>query len=373
MHTRRKNVYAAEFFAALFCCFALSVFSSINPASAQPETPLDQLFTIRAIVVDETARSSSRARQIALLKAEEEAYGKLLRKITQLEDRAFLPALSVQERQALISGLEIVEEQTSSRRYVATMNVRFEPSRVSAFLANYSVPHVLGTGRPILVLHAHKRGLTTLLWQHDEIINQARNQVDWVNRIRGYQFARGEISERLALSASEVNELQTDPALSVGAANGLESAVLISSRVSHKTDGSRHLEFRYIATDSGVAGEDSVLFSGGQESAALVAMYDQILEVIDGAWRERLLVDTGSQGELEVLVPSTDLESFAEVESRLAKVTLVQSYTIGMIGLPISQIRLNYTGRADQLGLALRFEGLDLKPYGAGFIMELRQ
>jgi len=366
-----------KYIARLFGLFALFItsaliFSAANQVNARQDTPLDQLFTIRDIKLDETASSANRARQAALLKAEVEAYEKLLRKITQIEDRALLPELEVSERQALISGLEIVEEQTSSRRYLATMNVRFEPSRVSNFLARYNVPHVLGTGRPILVLHAHQRGLAKFLWEGDPVIANATEAVDWVNRIRGYKFARGEIRERLAISASEVQGLNHDAALKVGEMNALQSAVLISSGIVNSDDGNQMLSFVYSATDSGVSGTEALEIIGGDETAAMTAMFNYVLEVIDGSWRERLLVDTGTQGELMVLVPSLSLEDLAELERRLVAVTLVQSYEIREVGIPLSQFYLRYTGREEQLALALRFEGLDLKPFGAQVMLELR-
>lgn len=372
MPTFSKLVLRLGLCSFLFCAGIVGGGLGGTAAQAQSDTPLDQLFTIRAIRVDEIARSSNRARQEALLTAEQEAYDKLLKKITQQVDRQRLPALSAQERQALISGLEIVEEQSSSRRYLATLNVRFEPSRVSSFLASYGVPHVLGTGRPILVLHAHKRGLTTFLWQPDQAMIEARATVDWVNRIRGYEFARGEIRERLALTASEVLDFNVEPALAVGSFNSLQSTVMISSEVKFDRAGNMSLLFRYLATDSGVSGQGEIALSSGKEATALAQMYDQILEVIDGAWRERLLVDTGSQGELEVLVPSLELASYAEIEKRLSEVTLVQSFSVMAVGLPLSQLHLIYTGREDQLALALRFEGLDLRPYGDQIILELR-
>lgn len=343
------------------------------PVTAKQDSVLDQLFTIRDIRLDETAANANRARQAALAKAEVEAYEKLLRKITQPGDRALLPELSTAERQGLISGIDFVDEQSSSRRYLATVNVRFEPSRVSAFLASYSVPHVLGTGRAILVLHSHRRGLANYLWDTDQSLEAARAQVDWLNRIRGYRFARGEIRERLAVSAEEVQALRADAALTVASHNRLESAVLISSSLETAADGSRLLAYDYLATDSGVTGTDVVPFGDGDETAALVAMYDQILEVIDSAWRERLLVDTGRQGEMEVLLPTLSLDNLALVEQRLAEISLLQHFELRQIGLPMSRLYLRFTGREDQLALALRFAGLDLKPYGEQLMIELRK
>lgn len=356
-----------------FLIMAITALFLASPnAHARQDTPLDQLFTIRDIKLDEVASSANRARQVALLKAEEEAYQKLLRKITQLEDRGILPELSVVERQALISGIEIVDEQASSRRYLATMNVRFEPDRVSEFLASYNVPHVLGTGRPILVLHAHQRGLAKFLWENDPVVSQARLEVDWVNRIRGYRFARGEIRERLAITATEVQSLNPETIEKIGEINSLNSAVMISSQVGRSENGSPILSFNYIATDSGVSGEEVLPIIEGDEQAAIVAMFEHVLEVIDGAWRGRLLVDTGKQGELNVVVPSLSLNTIAEIERRLAAVTLVQSYEARLVGIPLSHYYLRYTGREEQLALALRFEGLDLIPYGTKVMLELR-
>lgn len=371
MQNQLKYIARFSGFFTLFIVAAI-FFSPASQVNARQDTPLDQLFTIRDIKLDETASSANRARQAALLKAEVAAYEKLLRKITQVEDRALLPELEVSERQALISGLEIVEEQTSSRRYLATMNVRFEPSRVSSFLARYNVPHVLGTGRPILVLHAHQRGLAKFLWESDPVIDSAREAVDWVNRIRGYRFARGEINERLVVSASEVQRLNHDAALKVGKINALQSAVLISSEIVKSDDGRQMLSFVYSATDSGVSGAEQLAIAGDDEAEAMTAMFNYVLEVIDGSWRERLLVDTGTQGDLTVVVPSISLEDLAELERRLGAVTLVQSYQVREVGIPLSQFHLRYTGREEQLALALRFEGLDLKPFGAQLMLELR-
>lgn len=351
-------------------CLAVSTQSH---AQVPDDTPLDQLFTIRAIKVDETARSADRARRNALGQAELQAYQKLLQKITQQEDRDRLPDLSASERQALISGIDFVDEQSSNRRYIATVNVRFEPSLVSNFLAEYGVPHVLSTGRPVLVLHAHQNGLTQYLWDVDSALENARASVDWLNRIRGYKFARGSIKERLNVTASEVFDFNLPQAQVIAELNGLEATTIISSKMENHSSSGAVLTYQYYATDSGVEGNGELLVADGDNTSALVAMYDEILEIIDGAWRERLLVDTGSAGEIEVVVPSLSLESLAELEQRLSGVTLVQSVKTVAIGLPLSEYHISFTGRPDQLSMALRFEGLDLKPYGDKMILELRQ
>lgn len=352
-----------------------SLFMLCLPAQAQGDMPLDQLFTIRNIKVDETARSAADARLTALAKAEVEAYQKLLNKLTQPDARARLPELSIAQRQALISGIELVDEQTSSRRYLATLNVRFEPSLVSDFFAEYEVPHVLAAGRPILVVHSHRRGMQSILWEPDTTLRQARDSVDWANRIRAYVFPRGEMRERLSLTAGEIEDRNVAAALRVGKFNTLNSALILSTKVVTKAGGSAVLTYQFYATDSDLSGEGEIDLNGADAASeidGLIDIYELVLDQIDTAWRERLLVDTGEQGSLDVVIPSQSFERLREIERRLSEITLVQALSIKKIGIPLTRITLDYTGKQEQLSLALRFAGLDLKPYGADMMIDLR-
>ena len=345
---------------------------NFGAVQAQSVDSLDRLFTIREIKVDERARSASEARNTALAKAEQQAYEKLLKKITQPEGRAKLPVLAKQELEALISGIEVVEEQASSRRYTATLNVRFEPANVSQFLARYGVPHVLSTGRGIVVLHAHREGLDEFLWQPNSATLEARASVDWLNRIRQYVFPRGEMRERLAVTFREIEAFDAGGNGEIAAFHDVESILMISSRWTEDDSGGR-LSYRFLSNDGGLLGQDSV-WSQGQnaQTVATKLMFEQVLELIDTAWRDQLLVDTGTGGKMAVLVPTTSLDVLTEIQKKLDDVTLVQGLQLLSVGLPFSRVSFHYTGREDQLTLALRYAGLSLEMYGDQKLLRLR-
>jgi len=358
----------------LFCIFAAlaGVFAaSVSAWAQEKEDPLDRLFTIQAVKVDETASRASEARRVALAKAEQLAYEKLLGKLTQPEGREKLPTLSAREIQAMISGIEVVEEQSSSRRYLATLDVRFEPGLVSQFLAQYKVPHVLGTGRGILVVHAHSRGLEDLLWEEDATLAAARSRVDWLNRIRQYVFPRGEMKERARLTYEEVAHLEPRDVLALARLYDVRSALILSSRWHMEPGKGGVLDYRFLNTDGNIGGEGRIV-SAADEESAIAAMYEAALDEIDSAWRAQLLVDTGQGGVLDVMVSSTELGLYNQVMSRLSDVSLVGDVEQLEIGLPFSRVRFRYTGREDQLVLALRYAGLALSSYGDSQLLALR-
>lgn len=340
--------------------------------SAQQIDSLDRLFTIRELKVDETARHASEARRDALASVETEAYQKLLLKITQPEGRIMLPELSAGEIQALISGIEVVEEQSSSRRYTATLNVRFEPGLVSQFLAEYKVPHVLSTGRGVLVLHAHKDPFNEFMWMPSEAMLQAREQVDWVNRIREYVFSRGELKERAAVTFTEVRNMEARSANMIARAQDVQSVLLISTEWVLGNAGSS-LFYEYRSLDGQAKGSGKLDKSfGGEEAGLLQLAYEIILDQIDSEWRSQLLVDTGEGGEFEALVPTSSGSVLSTVEKRIADVTLVGNFKILELAVPLSRIRFSYTGREEQMRLALRYAGLNIEDYGAEKMVSLR-
>jgi len=363
---RKRLIYIKITFlrlAAISVFFGLTLLAG-GKTMAQPIDSLDRLFTIREIKVDETAAKASTARQSAFAAAETAAYGKLLQKITQPEGRALLPELTVQQIQAMITGIEVVDEQSSSRRYIATLNIRFEPASVSQFLAQHGVPHVLSTGRGVLVLHAHRDGLSEYLWQPSEASEVARASVDWLNRIRNYVFPRGEIRERLAVTYGEIEALQAGGASVIAAFQNVQSVLMISSDWERRDEGGI-LTYSFLSSDEALKGSSVVeQGKGGTQAQALAQMFEAILEEIDTAWRDQLLVDTGTGGDMIALVPNTELKILTDVENLLADVTLVQGFEILSVGLPFSQVGFHYTGREDQLVLALKYAGLQLTDYG---------
>lgn len=341
-----------------------------GPVSANEESELDALFTIRRVGVDVTAASAAVARTRALEQAESKAFDLLIAKLTQPEDRENLPALSRTERLNLIRGIEVVEEKSSTRRYVAYLNVAFEPSLVSRFFADYGVPHIFSAGAGLLVFHVHRRGPVITFWEKDPVIDAAREDVDWVNRLRIYDWATGSLSERVTLTADQVTHFDGEASLTLAQQYGREAALLLV------TDWDASLG---VLTYEAALMPVGVRFQGGfdtgtapqREKAGLMAAYNEILEAVDADWRSKLLVDVSLAASIDVDVPSMALDHWLDIQTRLDRVSLIRRTETLLLGLPISQIRIHYTGLEEQLLLALNEVGLTVEEDGAGYRLTL--
>lgn len=103
-----------------------------RPPAAQPGAGTSA-YAVGGIAVDVTARSVDEARRIAWTQAERKAWPQLWSRLTgRAESEA--PRLSDGQIDAMVAGIESQGERFSANRYIATLGVVFDRSRVAGGL-----------------------------------------------------------------------------------------------------------------------------------------------------------------------------------------------------------------------------------------------
>ena len=100
----------------------------------------DSLYDVAKVTVDTTAKDAVAARKTGMAQAEMRAMNILLDRLVQPSVREQLPEFSHAEVQELVSGVAVRKEQTSTTRYIATLDVRFNEYDVKQFLADNAIP-----------------------------------------------------------------------------------------------------------------------------------------------------------------------------------------------------------------------------------------
>jgi uncharacterized protein DUF2066 len=100
----------------------------------------DSLYDVAKVSVDTTAKDAVAARNTGMAQAEMRAMNILLERLVSQSVREQLPAFSHEEIEDLVSGVAVRKEQTSTTRYIATLDVRFNEYAVKQFLADNAIP-----------------------------------------------------------------------------------------------------------------------------------------------------------------------------------------------------------------------------------------
>lgn len=110
--------------------FCLSIFAG-TPAVAQP-------YEVSNIAVDVEGENAMDARTKALNKARRDGFHILTTRMLDAGERASLPDIDDATIATMVNDFEINREKYSKNRYLASVNIRFNPHAVQGFLGRYT-------------------------------------------------------------------------------------------------------------------------------------------------------------------------------------------------------------------------------------------
>ncbi len=121
-------------------------------AAANSAVAADSLYDVAKVTVDTSAKDAVAARNTGMAQAEMRAMKILLDRLVPRSVQEQLPEFSHEEIEDLVSGVAVRQEQTSTTRYIATLDVRFNEYAVKQFLADNAIPFSEDRAPPISVL-----------------------------------------------------------------------------------------------------------------------------------------------------------------------------------------------------------------------------
>jgi len=352
---------ACYIFAALIC---LTVARAAMPGQdGQAEPP--KIYTIYNIAMDETAATSSKARSIALKKAQHIALDRLFRKILRREDYDSLPVMADAEVSDLVSGLEIAGEKTSYVRYIADFTVHFSRDKIYHFLSARNIPFAETLSRPVSILAVLEKDGTTVLWEKSNDWRAAWREYDTANNLVPVRVIDPSLANRLALTAWQAR--QGDKAALQKFADGraIRKLYIMNARIRNDLAlGRKTLELTITGTDD----EDTftATIDSGDDAQDLTALYDAAISRatywLDNRWKEKVLVHFGESSRLKVEIRFDQPEDWFIIRKKLAAISLIRNITYSRLALGAGEVTMEYSGDIEQITLALDQKNLMMTP-----------
>ena len=136
-----------RWFSTIFIAL-LTAFSLCGGALAQASNT----YTVTGVDVDVSAPDAVQARQQGIAEARRKAAKMLVDRVVAPEDRARVSLPNDASLEGMVRGIEFVRERSAPGRYIATLNVVFQPDPVKAWLGQAGVKIAETVSRPALVI-----------------------------------------------------------------------------------------------------------------------------------------------------------------------------------------------------------------------------
>lgn len=314
-------------------------------------------YTVTDVDVDVNAADAVQARQLGIAEARRKAAKMLVERVVAPEERARVAIPGDAALEGMVRGVEFVRERSAPGRYIATLNVVFQPEAVKAWLGESGAKAADTVSRPALVIPLWKGAAGVEPLDDRNAWREAWRTLDTSGSAVPVTVLRGDQLDQNAVTAEQLfvgdvsalarlNERYKAPTIVVAIVEGdKESGPLAVSGLRYDTQtGARSEIPKTTVAGAGQLGEAA----------------KQVHAKLDEQWRSVATVRRDSQDAIDVYVPIRALGDWVQVRQRLGAVPALKSVVVRNLEADRAELRLEYFGTTDELQRTLASAGLVL-------------
>ena len=334
------------------------------------------VFTVSGVPVDVTAETAAAAREAAHAEGHVKAMEKLLARLLPGDEFGLLRPLKAAEILAYVQDFSVANERTSDVRYLAELTFRFRPEPVRELLRANGLQHAETMSKPVVVLAIFGIEGEAMLWGEGNPWWAA-----WAARPPGGWLVPlivplGDLGDLTAIDAARALNGEAEALGAIARRYGAED-VLITQAVllGDALLGQATLQVGTVrlgrfAQQTTIDNYAQPLGGTAQDLLALAA--DAVGAAVQETWKQRNLLRPGSQRQITVIVPVSQLAELIEVKRRLVGVSAVRGTRVTGLSRSKAELAIAFVGEEEQLVLAMAQSDLALALYpGIGWELRL--
>lgn len=357
---KKNHVCVSAVLTAFFLVVLSAGFVRAAPADSK-------MFSASGIQVDVTAKNAAAAREQAMQDGQKRALMVVMERITPSYVAEQLPELVPNDILNYVQDISVLKEKTSSVRYMATLEVRFNPDAVRELLRQNGLPYVRTSGKPLLILPVYRRSVSAspVLWAEDNAWLRA-----WINRAaESYMVPlfvpMGELSDVQTVTVDQI--LNGDLAAAQALAKRYEAeGILIVELVRN----GQTFTVKGRAMDEMTASEiPNFSFSlplTKNTATTFARAVKKVVEHLESVWKSEQMVQFNEAASLVALVPVSDLGQWEKIKGRLDRIPIISSYYMQAARAGVLQLTVFFAENLERLQKEMNKRMLTLTPLPSG-------
>ena len=339
-----------------------------------------EVYTVSRIPVDVTAETAAAAREAALAEGHREAYRRLMSRLVLEADAAYVPDLSQAQIAQLVQDFSVVDEKTSSVRYLADLTFRFKPEAVRELFRQSGLRFTETRSKPLLVLPIYQAPSgEVLLWEEDNLWAYAWAGRDMSEELVPLSIPLGDLGDVAAIDVQQAMAGDSAALSDIAARYGAEGVVVAQAGLTgDPAAGDARLDVvadRYngsawrIYADSLTQPPSGGAQAGGAQlgetqpgetQALFDAAIDAVVASAQADWKAANHLSFDDQRMLSAIVPVSELGDWLTVKKRLAGIASIVGLDLVYMTRQYAQVDISYIGDEERLSRAMSQSDLAL-------------
>lgn len=296
----------------------------------------DELFTVRNITIEESSSSSSDAKQIGIDKAKKEAFKKILKKIMLSHDAKEINYdISLKDINNLVSEIKITDEQTSSTKYKANIDISFGSSLIGKYLQDKGYKFITDSPANTLIIPIIIGNDEKILYpQTENLIKTINNYISDSDNVIPIITPKINLKNTLDMAIkkdlSKINQIN----------ESYNTITCIIAKVTDLSNMSAKLDILKIDTDS----SEEVRLSFTNNSNIYGVLSYAIIQTANDIYKKDIMNSKGYTGEVISVFAIKSINDVLRIEKLLSNIKYVSSVFTKAVSQNMIQINIKTKG-----------------------------
>jgi hypothetical protein len=321
------------------------------------------LYRAELVPVDATAADAVTARAQAIEEGQREGLRQVLLRLTRPEDAGRVPDLGGVDLDRVVRSFEVAEEQVAATRYVARLNINYDPAAIEQLLDRAGLPFVQRSPDPVLIVPAMRRGGEWSLWDYGNPWWEAWNRRGSGGGLLEIALPLGDGEDVATLPPAALAERNLTGLGSLGHRYGAAAAFAAAVELPEGElvpGATLRVELLGPAVESGSASLSAVAGDGTEPVDMLAPVVEATVAALERSWKRDNMVRSGTARTLAVEVPLADLSAWVQIRRDLEALPPVRRVRIDSLERARANLTIDYLGDPRDLENALVRVGLAL-------------
>jgi hypothetical protein len=353
---------------------ALGILAALLIMAAQPLAAATDIFEVKDVKVDVTAKTAAAAREKALADGQSAAFRQLMERLVLVDDVNRLPKLSAAEAAPLVRDFSVANEKVSTVRYLASLTFRFKADEVRQFLIDRRLPFAETRSKPVLILPVYQAQGALLLWDDPNPWRHAWTVQPHNDSLVPLALPAGDLTDIATIGAEQAvkGDQQRLAAVALRYRTDSTLVALATLSLSARSNGP---ELDVFVTRHGGGDQTFVRsYAAGRTEdvdGLLRRAAADIARQIKNTWKRENLLQFGQDAVLPTTISVGHLGHWIEIRKRLGSVAVIRKIELVQMSRDEVRVNLHYIGETDQLTVALKQADLILDQQGGTFMLSL--
>ena len=354
----------------LACVLALGGLALPVPVRAQGM----DVFEVRDVAVDVTAKTATQAREQAYAEGEAGAFRTLLERLTLRIEHEGLPKLKADEIASYIKDFSVADEKTSSVRYLARLSFRFKHEEVRALLNDFGFSFAETVSKPVLVLPVFQNLGALILWDDPNPWRDAWAARPKRDGLVPTLLPLGDLADIAAIGAEQAMDGDLQRLAAIAGRYGASDTLVVFGVLRVDAAKARQVLDVYFTRYGRQLKEQTEVVSFPQEKdepipRLLARAAEELTSIVEDNWKRDNLLQFERAGEIPVVLPISGLKDWLRVRKQLGGVAVIRRAEMVLLSRERVRLILHFIGETSQLALALEQADLALVQEGGKWFL----